>query len=128
MDELARPRRGRPRTVVALPVDAEQARSDAQDDAGDGETAETGSGAPAIDAGPRQELDGHGVTFEKLCELVEKANRHDRRISCVYHPEANVSSFETPKHGGIRCVKGPIGYQLSDGTLIDGHYFYNAAP
>jgi hypothetical protein len=67
------------------------------------------------------------LSFEKLAELVVAANRQDRRISCIYHPDPPVASIDTAKFGGIRVAKGPYGYQLVDGTMFSGETFYDAA-
>src|SRR4030095_635074 len=113
MDEITRPRRGRPRKAVADAVAPEQARSDDQVDAGHGQAGDEGLGIQALDAGARQVIDWHSMSA-----LVMAKHNRAHQIACIWHPEAVGTVFDTPHLGSIRVLVGPAQYQLSTGEVV----------
>lgn len=111
MDEITRPRLGRPRKAMADVVDADEARSDAQDDLGLGQAVDEGPGIQAVDGGSREVPD-----WDSLKSTVRGMYKKTP-VSTVWHPESQGDLLDTI-WGNVRVLKGEPAYQLATGEVV----------
>lgn len=112
MDEQPSKRRGRPRKTVDIPDAVEEGEDATNVNTGDGQIGETGTPARTEPEGSRK-----AIGWLELVELVKDKTRHDYRISCVIHPDAN-GLVNTEHMGSIRTLIGEPGYQLDTGEIV----------
>src|SRR5579872_7192823 len=97
--------------TMADAVALEQAGTDPQKLAGDGDTGEAGAGA-SEDAGPA----GQSLSWAELINHITARNNRRHHVSTVWCLEPRSESFET-LYGSVRVAKGEQRYQLTDGTI-----------
>ena len=97
--------------AMADAVDADEARIDAPDDLGLGQTLDEGLGIQAVDGGSREIPD-----WDSLKSTVRGMYKKTP-VSTVWHPESQGDLLDTI-WGNVRVLKGEPAYQLATGEVV----------